>query len=138
MPADQAPVGGVNLTLVAVDLAGARTLVAAELDAGVAGHVQLDFRLEKEVAAVLLGAEESIRSGADLADDTVALDLVGGAAARLAPAVQGLAIEQRHKALVRLFRTQRQRNHAEQVQNDQSDTSHRRPLNVVASLREAS
>src|SRR5262249_2953084 len=120
--------GRVDFALVAVDPAAAAALVAAELDARVAGHVQLDLRLEDEVGVTLLGAEEGVRPRADLADDAAVLDLVGRAAAGLAPALEALAVEQRHKGL--LLRARRRRAGAQQSRTDHcpSDALHRGPL----------
>ena len=94
---------GIDLALIAVDPAvavGRGLLVAAELDARVGGHVELEVDLEDEVAVGLLGPQETVGSRADLADDRIPLDRVGRPSADLLPAGKRLAVEERDQGVV--------------------------------------
>jgi hypothetical protein len=93
-----AAVAGIDLALVAVDLAVfvVGEALAAELDAGVEVGIDLEFELEDEVAVVFVGEEEGVRGlGDGDADDLAVFDAVFGFAAALGPAVEVLAVEER-------------------------------------------
>lgn len=90
-------VTGVDLALVAVDLAVfvVGEALAAELDAGVEVGVDFEFEFEDEVAVVFVGAEEGVGGlGDGDADDLAVFDAVFGFAAALGPAVEVLAVEE--------------------------------------------
>ncbi len=74
--------------------------MAADLDARVAGYVQLHVDLEDEIGVVLFGAKERVGAGAYSADDAAVVDAIGGSAACLAPSDERLAVEERHESAI--------------------------------------
>src|SRR5207253_2118870 len=72
----------------------------ADLHAGVEFVIDLDLELQLEVAVVLDGAEKRVGTALrGLADDAAILGAVGGRAVALFPAVEVLAVEERHPAV---------------------------------------